>query len=137
MSDKAESGGEEPNIQSPLATPEPLAKRSPQAITILGYLHVILGGLALLIIPLLLFAGGITVPHIEGAAPISVTAAIALIVGLGLLYLKRWTVPLFVVWNVIGVVEHFVLNIPFTLANIVPLLILFYVMKYRDRFTEK
>ena len=73
---------------------------------------------------------------LEGAV-LCVFGMAAAVAGYGLLKLKRWTLPLFVALNVAGVLEHFILNIPFTFGNVVPLLILFYLVKRHALFDER
>jgi hypothetical protein len=131
--EKENCWGRRPTKPTPPIPPDVLAGRRPLPITILAYLGIIGGVLTLVSTPFLLL-GGMT--NVEGMLMWALNGAVVLAAGYGLLNLKRWTLPLFVILNVVGVVEHFVQNTPFTL-NIVPLLVLFYLIKHHDLFNEK
>jgi len=120
----------------PTMSVDPPTKKRPLGITILAYLGFIFGGLELLVAPLFLILFGVTTAHIERVLVDEASGAGAVVAGYGCWYLKRWTVPLYVVFNVIAVVGHLVENIPFSFDTIFHLLILFYILKNYKLFVH-
>ena len=109
------------------------ARKRPTLFPILAGIMFLFGILGLLDTGILLVRNMFTLQGLANC----VFAMGSVAAGYGLLKLKRWTLPIFVALNVAGVLEHFILNIPFTLGNIVPWLILFYLVKHHALFGEK
>jgi len=117
-----------------VTTPRAASRKRPQVITILAYMFVIVGVLGLIDAPAGLVMGII---KLETSVLMGLYGVYGIVLGYGLWYLKRWTLPLLVVVNVIGVIGQFILNIPFDLSNIIPWIVLFYVGKNHELFEKK
>jgi hypothetical protein len=130
---KEKCWGTRPTAPTRPISPDLLANKRPLLVKGLSILMIVVGLILAVLIPIRLTFS----ISLETAASYCLSAVLALAGGYGLWNLKRWTIPLFVLSNLIGVVEHFAMNVPFTYFDAIPLLILFYLLKNHELFNEK